>query len=123
MREVATLLCVFAPGRLVSRLMLSVNLSLVGGAVCLAMARLPARKAGAGIQPLAHLLLGQTGDTRRSSRLAVPTRAVIVAALALVLHGGKQLLVHLAQLCTSHGRGRICNGCVDAGVIAGFRIG
>lgn len=120
MREVATLLCVFAPGRLVSRLILAFSLRLARGTVRLAVARLAARKAGTSIQPLAHLLLGQTSDTRRPSRLVVSTPAALVVALALVLHGGKQLLVHLAQLGTGHGRRRICDGCVDARVIAGF---
>jgi hypothetical protein len=99
MREVATLLCVFAPGRLVSRLLLAVCLGR-SRAVCFAVARLAAREAGSRVQALTHLLFGQAGDARRATTRRSTTSAGAVTRIAatLALHGVQKLLVHLAQL-------------------------
>src|SRR6478609_7178745 len=106
MREVATLLEISAPGRLVSRLMLAVRLA-HGGAVCLAMAGLAAREAGACVEALTHLLLGQAGDAWRTTARTAPASAGTVPGWpsTLALHGVEELLMHVAELCASDRRG------------------
>lgn len=106
MREVATLLYVFAPGRLVSRLMLAVRPAR-RGAVCLAMAWLAAGEAGACVEALTHLLLGQTGDAWRTTARAAPASAGTVSGWSstLALHGVEELLMHVAELRASDRRG------------------
>lgn len=96
-REVATLLKIFAPGRLVSRLVLAIRLDR-RGTVGLAVAGLAAREAGACVQALAHLLLGQAGDTwyAAAGRASVSGGAVSGRSSALTLHCVEELLMHLA---------------------------